>query len=112
MTAPGKRFYVGQPVICVNDRWGATAVRCYVENGLTFPFKNRLYHVRSYLFYRARGGWMITLEEIANPVVTYDFGLRCEAGFMERRFEPRTEGQVQDIMSRALRKQRQRREKA
>lgn len=88
------KFYVGQPVICVNDDF--TRADKYYP-GITWPVRGRRYVVRGYVADgSARIGFSrvvyaaIVVMEIRNRRVRYmDGGVR-EAGFWDERFEPAT----------------------
>ncbi|MDE2022501.1 MAG: hypothetical protein KGI71_06340 [Patescibacteria group bacterium] len=84
------RFYNGQPVICVDDRFGSRWWRAALaKHGITLPSLGSRYAVRGYV--DAPGPSCILLVEIANPLVMYGDGKEREASFAETRFQPATD---------------------
>ena len=84
------RFYIGQPVICVDDR----------RNKYLRPFRvkwvkmGQRYTIRAYqhaVMPVNRPMDFVLLHEIHNPSVPWSDGQFMEAGFWEERFEPATD---------------------
>jgi hypothetical protein len=80
------RFYIGQPVICVDDRLRRGATQRYP--GLTWPKAGARYVIRGIIEERFT---FVTVREIKNRIIRYPNGVRAEAGFWEERFEPATD---------------------
>ena len=85
------RFYIGQPVVCVDGR-----VRPHVDRrypGLQWPRRGRRYTIRENIDGKANGGWLtfVTVGEIRNRKIRWPDGRVAEAGFHEDRFEPATD---------------------
>jgi hypothetical protein len=85
------RFYIGQPVVCINDRRGAFVRR-------NFPLANWIkkgarYTIRENMTARMPNGVLtfVTLREVHNPYVAWHDGQFMEMGFWEERFEPATD---------------------
>ncbi len=93
------RFYVGQPVVLVNDDWPSFWFSKWA-NDSTRPVRGRTYHVRSYQLLSPP--ICITLMEIKNPLVRWRDGTINEAGFAEFRFAPITDEQVRGIIEQAI----------
>lgn len=82
------RFYVGQPVICVNDELRPHVVARFP--GLTWPRAGQRYTIRANII--SRGFNFVLLREISNRKILYPRSHRyAEAGFWEERFEPATD---------------------
>jgi hypothetical protein len=92
-------FYIGQPVICVNDQLFRGVVRRYP--GLTWPRAGGRYVVRSMMDSNTPNlGWLtfITVQEIRNRKIRWPSGVMAEAGFWEERFEPATDiGDLEEV---------------
>lgn len=91
------KFYVGQPVICVDDRLRASVLRLYPQI-LNWPTQGQRYIIRSNITVMtqiSRRVWknltFVTVRDMINPVITWGDGQRAEAGFHEDRFEPATD---------------------
>lgn len=81
------RFYIGQPVICVDDRLRPHVVRRFP--GLQWPREGGRYTIRANIV--SRGLCFVLLREIRNRKILYPQSHRyAEAGFWEERFEPAT----------------------
>lgn len=81
------RFYIGQPVICVDDRLRRGAIQRYP--GLTWPKAGQRYVIRGNI--EGAVFTFVTVREIKNRIIRYPNGVRAEAGFWEERFEPATD---------------------
>jgi len=75
-------FYVGQPVICVNDNF--SWCRKYYPEVIHYPEKGHRYIVRDYVCEGTTPA--IVLNEMKNPPVVYTDNMIREAGFWDRRF--------------------------
>jgi hypothetical protein len=76
-------FYVGQPVICINDDFKFSRKK-YPDPRISYPSFGKRYTVRSYVCGGKYPG--IVLEEFTNPEVKYFNGEIREAGFWDQRF--------------------------
>lgn len=84
------RFYDGQPVVCINDRFSSAWWRiATVQFGLTLPAKGRRYVVRGYS--DGPEPPCVLLREIANPRVPWSDGKQREVAFWDERFVPITD---------------------
>lgn len=97
------KFYVGQPVLCVDGDFARASVR--VPN-VTWPVEGRTYVVRAYVCGGLYPG--IVVREITNRVVPYN-GLwagtgrnfKAEASFWDERFVPATDiGVLEKLLTR------------
>lgn len=75
-------FYIGQPVICINDNFSWARKR-YAQVH-SYPVAGSRYRVRGYVCEGAKPA--IVLWELTNPTVMYMDGVIREAGFWEGRF--------------------------
>jgi hypothetical protein len=85
------RFYIGQPVVCVDGR-----VRPHVDRrypGLRWPRRGVRYTIRENIDIDSHGDWItfVTVDEIQNRKIRWPGGRKHEAGFHEDRFEPATD---------------------
>lgn len=84
------RFYNGQPVVCINDRFQSEWWRREMQKkGLTLPTRDHRYTVRGYS--DGPDPPCILLVEIANPPVMWSDGKEREAAFVDKRFAPITD---------------------
>jgi hypothetical protein len=90
------RFYIGQPVVCVDDRMRPSVARNYPQI-TNWPKAGKQYTIRGNITKMtqvARNRWtpltFVTVRELTNPIIAYGDGSRAEAGFHEDRFEPAT----------------------
>lgn len=86
------KFYVGQPVICVDDRLRPNVVRRYPN--MTWPVRGQRYTIRANIPAKTSNMGMLTfvlLREIRNRKERYPGGTVAELGFWEERFEPATD---------------------
>lgn len=90
------RFYIGQPVVCINDKISHEIRILYPNN--KWPVQGQKYHVREYVPIR-RGHPAILVHEIRNSRVCYFDGTIYEGGFAEFRFAPVTDEQVRALMT-------------
>jgi hypothetical protein len=81
------RFYIGQPVVCVDDRLRRHVVRRYP--GIRWPVAGVHYVIRGII--ENDKLTFVTLREIKNATIRWPNGARAEAGFSEDRFEPATD---------------------
>jgi hypothetical protein len=89
-------FYVGQPVICIDDEIKPVVARMFpqVKN---WPVRGQTYTIRRNMriMTRMKGGWtpltFVLLRELTNPRIMYMSGRMEEAGFHEIRFVPATD---------------------
>jgi len=72
-------FYVGQEVVCVDDRFNSD------EYEIEIPKKGKNYHIRTIEYFEH--GWYCRLEEIINPVCLYETGF-VECVFSVTAFRP------------------------
>jgi len=88
-------FYVGQPVICIDDEIKPVVARLFpqVKN---WPVKGHTYTIRRNMriLTRTKGGWVpltfVLVRELTNPRIMWMSGRVAEAGFHEVRFVPAT----------------------
>lgn len=91
------KFYVGQPVVCVNGTPFRGAARLYPN--MRWPEEGRHYRIRAiYPPINTRIGrtrWehliFVLVSGLHNAPVTWSNGMVAEAAFWEARFEPATE---------------------
>lgn len=85
------RFYIGQPVVCVDDRLKAHVSLRFPN--LTWPKRGRTYTIRENIDSPANDTWLtfVTVGEIRNRKIRWPGGRFAEAGFHEDRFEPATD---------------------
>jgi hypothetical protein len=83
------RFYIGQPVICVDDRLRSGPTRRYP--GLRWPKKGQKYVIRHAAIPQRGAKNFVLVNEVRNRIITWPCGVRFEAGFWEDRFEPATD---------------------
>lgn len=87
------RFYIGQPVLCINDEQRPGVARRFP--GLVWPRRGVVYHVRWNFDSNAHPHGVLTfvgLREIRNRNIMWPGrGVMHEAGFWEERFEPATD---------------------
>lgn len=86
------RFYIGQPVICVDDRLNAWLIRHHPN--VTWVTRGQRYTIRAHqqaVMPVNRHMNFVLLHEIRNPIVPWSDGQYMEAGFWEERFEPATD---------------------
>ena len=85
------RFYIGQPVICIDDRLNRWLIRRHP--GVQWVKLGQRYTIRGNHEARMHGGVMnfVTLHELRNPDVVWNDGVVREASFWEERFEPATD---------------------
>lgn len=85
------RFYIGQPVICVDDRLNKWLVRFHPN--VKWVEAGQRYTIRGNHTAPMKSGVMnfVTLQEIHNPAVVWSDGIVREASFWEERFEPATD---------------------
>jgi hypothetical protein len=81
------RFYIGQPVVCVDDRLRVQVTARYP--GLKWPRRGVRYTIRENI--ENGKHTFVTVHGIRNRVIRWPDGLRAEAGFHEDRFEPATD---------------------
>jgi hypothetical protein len=86
------KFYVGQPVICVDDRLRRSVLARYP--GMTWPKLGQRYTIRANLSAPTSNMGRLTfvlLREIRNRRARYPSGMVAELGFWEERFAPATD---------------------
>lgn len=90
------RFYIGQPVVCVDDRIRPSVARVYPQI-TDWPKAGAQYRIRANMTLMTRVSrrkWtpltFVLVHGISNPLITWGDGTRAEAGFHEDRFEPAT----------------------
>jgi hypothetical protein len=83
------RFYIGQPVICVDGRLRRGPTQRYP--GLNWPKKGQRYVIRVAAIPQRGSKNFVLLQEIRNRIITWPCGAHYEAGFWEDRFEPATD---------------------
>jgi hypothetical protein len=83
-----KKFYNGQPVICINDDFKKVRKQ-YARVSPRLPVKGKRYTVRCYVIEDKHP--CVVLREISNSNVLYSDGMFRELGFWDRRFEPVTD---------------------
>lgn len=83
------RFYIGQPVICVDGRLKRGPTQRYP--GLNWPKKGRKYIIRVAAIPQRGARNFVLVQEIRNRIITWPCGVSYEAGFWEDRFEPATD---------------------
>jgi len=95
------KFYPGQEVVYVDDRYDAERRKLFEEFGVVRPKLKARYRVRTYT---SRGSQpCLVLHEILNPKVPYTKATDMrEAGFAERRFRAVTHDRVKAIIHEAL----------
>jgi hypothetical protein len=91
------KFYVGQPVICVDGDFEVVSRR---YPGCTWPRLGHRYVIRAYVLEYSHFP-AVVLREIENPLVRYRDGVLREAGFWDERFEPATRKEVSSIIEEA-----------
>lgn len=93
------RFYVGQPVVCVDGKIKPMVDRMWP--GLNWPVHGKRYVVRGYV--NVISGWPgVLVREITNRRIRYLGGSVAEASFSELRFAPITDEQVRSIIEEAV----------
>jgi hypothetical protein len=93
------RFYIGQPVICIDDRQNRWLIRHHP--GVTWIRRGERYTIRGNHEATIKGTLanFVTLYEIHNPSVVWNDGIVREASFWEERFEPATDiGELDKIV--------------
>lgn len=94
------RFYIGQPVVCIDGRVSLEIRTLYPSN--RWPVQGQRYVIREYVPLR-RGIPAVLLHEIRNKKVCYFDGTVYEGGFAETRFAPVTESQIRALMTMTVR---------
>jgi len=89
------RFYIGQPVVCVDGRVRRRVARRWPH--IAWPKEGGRYVIRGNV--ETKVATFVLLREIRNKTIAYpNSKLRAEAGFWEERFEPATDiGELETI---------------
>lgn len=77
-------FFIGQPVICINDDFSWAKKTYHSIPLLAWPKMGTRYIIRAYLCGGKKPA--VALQGIVNPEVIYADGRKREAGFWEGRF--------------------------
>ena len=89
------RFYVGQPVICIDDRPNSWLDRHYPH--VRWVVRGQRYVIRANIVADISGvKTFVLLREISNGKVVWGDGKLRESAFWEERFEPATDISVLD----------------
>jgi hypothetical protein len=90
------KFYIGQPVVCVNGKPFRGATLLYP--GLRWPVEGQHYRIRGMMDIRTRIGrtkWepltFVLLSGLYNHSIRWGDGRVAEAAFWEERFKPATD---------------------